>query len=445
MKKSLIALAALSAFATAAQAQSSVTIYGTVDVGYGQTKTTAEGVEGKSATKNGTAASAYGDATNTSLNGTHKSSSTGNGHGGLSTSIFGFRGTEDLGGGKSAVFTLEYALGDAGAGGNSWGARQSFVGLSDSKLGTVRLGRMTTASHGIITSYSAGMANNTIGAIYSAGTGISSTVNPNMLSIRPHQVFASRVVAYTSPNMGGLVVNAMYGQNKNDTVSTTDTNTKGTFTDISAKFDSGKLSLGASYQENKSQANSFDAAAIDAATGLTGYQSAAVGGVVGDGATLATSGTAIPMATGAGTIKTKTTMFGASYNFGVVQPFALYTERTLSANTAVGSTKAVANGAGQGLTVVDRALDGSTKQKAYELGARVPVSSTVMAFASMNDGDIKDVGGEGKTDLSGYQAGVTYSMSKRTTVYAITGQQKLKGEETKIKSTGTSVGLRHTF
>jgi predicted porin len=34
MKKSLIALAALSAFATAAQAQSSVTVYGVVDIGY---------------------------------------------------------------------------------------------------------------------------------------------------------------------------------------------------------------------------------------------------------------------------------------------------------------------------------------------------------------------------------------------------------------------------
>ncbi len=34
MKKSLLALAALSAFATAAQAQSSVTVYGVLDVNY---------------------------------------------------------------------------------------------------------------------------------------------------------------------------------------------------------------------------------------------------------------------------------------------------------------------------------------------------------------------------------------------------------------------------
>jgi predicted porin len=235
--------------------------------------------------------------------------------------------------------------------------------------------------------------------------------------------------------MGGLVLNAMYGQNKNDTVSTTDTNVKGTFTDIAAKFDSGKLSVGASYQENKSTANSFDQTAIDGNLILSGYASSAVGGAKFDG------GAAIPSVTGAGTMKSKTTLLGASYNFGVIQPFALYSERKLSANTAQGTTADAKNG----VDVVDRAMNGSQKQTVYELGARVPVTSTVMAFASMNDGDVKDAGDAGKLDVSGYQAGVTYSMSKRTTVYAIMGEQKLKDAEMKQKTTGTSVGLRHTF
>jgi predicted porin len=302
---------------------------------------------------------------------------------------------------------------------------------------------MATASHGIITSYSAGMANNTIGAIYSAGSGVTTTVSPNTLSIRPHQVFVSRLISYTSPNMGGLVVNAQYGQNKNYTVSTTDTNTKGSFTDIAAKFDSGKLSLGGSYQENKSTAESFDAAAIDAAAGLSGYSSATVGGAKD------TSFTSIALTTGRGTIKTKTTMFGASYNFGVIQPFALYTEKKISANTAAPTSASSASTLGT--TVVDVSTNGNAKQTAYELGARVPVNKTVMAFASMYDGDIKSQGvsGDSKDKLSGYQVGATYAMSKRTTVYAITGQQKIKGtgddDTFKAKATGTSVGLRHTF
>jgi predicted porin len=238
--------------------------------------------------------------------------------------------------------------------------------------------------------------------------------------------------------MGGLVLNAMYGQNKNDTTDTADTNAKGTFTDIAAKFDSGKLSVGASYQQNKSTANSFAAADLDANLIMSGYGSAVVGGVK------TSDGTALAVGTGAGTIKSKTTMFGASYNFGVVQPFALYTEKKISADTLFGAVSG-SSGANHGVSVISKAFNGSTKQKVYELGARVPVSSTVMAFASMNDGDIKDEGGEGKLDVSGYQAGVTYSMSKRTTVYAIMGEQKLKDAEMKQKTTGTSVGLRHTF
>jgi hypothetical protein len=74
------------------------------------------------------------------------------------------------------------------------------------KLGTLRLGRMASASHGNIVAFSAGMANNTIGAIYSAGSEPTSAVSPNMLSIRPHVVFPTNVIGYTSPNMGGLVI-----------------------------------------------------------------------------------------------------------------------------------------------------------------------------------------------------------------------------------------------
>jgi len=56
----------------------------------------------------------------------------------------GFRGSEDLGGGMSAVFLLEQGIlldtGALGQGGLAFG-RQSWVGLSDRKLGTLTLGR----------------------------------------------------------------------------------------------------------------------------------------------------------------------------------------------------------------------------------------------------------------------------------------------------------------
>ncbi|WP_431287865.1 porin [Roseateles chitinivorans] len=63
--------------------------------------------------------------------------------GGYAPSRLGFRGTEDLGGGLKAVFTLEMGIGaDSGTlnqGGRAWG-RQAYVGLQGG-WGTISLGR----------------------------------------------------------------------------------------------------------------------------------------------------------------------------------------------------------------------------------------------------------------------------------------------------------------
>ena len=73
MKKSLLALAALGAFAGVAHAQSSVTLYGIVDVGINM---------------------------NTNAGGSHKYDMS---SGVMQGSRFGLRGTEDLGGGLKAI------------------------------------------------------------------------------------------------------------------------------------------------------------------------------------------------------------------------------------------------------------------------------------------------------------------------------------------------------
>ena len=88
MKKSLLAIAAMTAFAGAAQAQSSVTVYGLLDAGYvgGNSKTVgAAGV-------------------------TTKQTISQFGQNQEQTSRLGFKGTEDLGGGASAFFTVEMGL-----------------------------------------------------------------------------------------------------------------------------------------------------------------------------------------------------------------------------------------------------------------------------------------------------------------------------------------------
>ena len=114
MKKTLMVAALTGVFATAAHAQSSVTLYGMIDAG--------------SSIRTTSAGTATGQATSGSVNG----------------SRWGLRGTEDLGGGLKAIFMLENGFnvmnGRLGQGGDEFG-RQAFVGLSTSQFGTVTLGR----------------------------------------------------------------------------------------------------------------------------------------------------------------------------------------------------------------------------------------------------------------------------------------------------------------
>jgi predicted porin len=112
MKKSLVALAVLAA-SGAALAQSTVTLYGIADVVLHK----------------------------------DKNASTTLTSGGVSASRFGFKGTEDLGGGLKASFVLEQgfdlASGDQSIAGKAFG-REASVELSGA-FGGIKLGRMATA------------------------------------------------------------------------------------------------------------------------------------------------------------------------------------------------------------------------------------------------------------------------------------------------------------
>lgn len=115
MKKSVLAAAALLAASGAAFAQSSVTLYGVVDL-------SVESVKGDDSI-------------------TRVSSSN------YATSRLGFKGVEDLGGGLKVKFTLESAVGadtgTAGSGSRFWD-RAAWVGL-DTEFGGLSLGRIDSA------------------------------------------------------------------------------------------------------------------------------------------------------------------------------------------------------------------------------------------------------------------------------------------------------------
>jgi len=133
MKKSLLAIAAMTAFTGVAQAQSSVTVYGTLDAGFRRDDSGTSTINGVTS----------GLVSNT-----------------LTSDRLGFKGVEDLGGGRNAFFQIETGMvpftsnnGRAGAGAgyatdsNTPGSfittrRPTFLGLSDKTLGTLQVGSM---------------------------------------------------------------------------------------------------------------------------------------------------------------------------------------------------------------------------------------------------------------------------------------------------------------
>jgi len=398
MKKTLFALAAVGAFAGAAQAQSSVTVYGNLDVA-------AASAENKTTTAAGVVTTA-------------KSRTTGNGDGALSTSVIGFRGTEDLGGGTKANFNLEYDLVDLAQGGTGantsssvadsngatsatastgFGARLGWIGLSDAKMGELRLGRQFQLMHTTIGNGLAGQGNNVAGSFYSAGTNSMA----NSSTVRPHLVFVNRAVTYMSPVFAGFQLNA---QTSNQSLSASDTvnATSANETAISATYAGIKnLSL---------------AAAVSRAENNTGIASQAN--------------------------KVQVQALTGNYNFGAVQAFgaAVQNKTTSPCDTLFAKTTT------------------------YELGLRAPITPVVTVWASgftgSRDGNSTTsttaiTGGNaivaalGSADASGFQLGSVYSFSKRTSMYAIYGTQSLKGKSAqtgaKVESTGMALGMRHSF
>lgn len=204
MQKKLIALAVAGLVSAPVMAQSNVTVYGIVDayVGYGK----------------------QGDNKKFAVNG-----------GGLSGSRLGFKGTEDLGNGLKAVFTLEYSLNNdvnEGVGTGGLRARQQFVGLQGG-FGFLGLGRQYSPGFGVY-KYDSSMGTGwSPQSIFSSQSG--STITPNS----PARV--SNSINWKSNNMGGLTVNAIYGLGE---VNEVDERRQGDFAAVGFDYDNGPLNVG---------------------------------------------------------------------------------------------------------------------------------------------------------------------------------------------------------
>jgi predicted porin len=381
MKKSLIALAALSAFATAAQAQSSVTVYGLLDMGY---------------TNIGTDTTVRSSGATTKV----QAVQTGN-QGRLSGSRLGFRGVEDLGAGLKASFTVEFGL-DAGeqANGISNGTRLGFVDLSSGSLGSVSLGRQVSSTKFVNDSFTAfGNPNFVTGYVTGAGlststtsqtTGSYSAVNnaatQNGLGNANAGERISNLIRYTTPSFNGL--QATIGTYKTNTDSSVtaatvigDANGKGS--DAGVRYTSGKLALAVGYNK---------------------YETT-------NGATNNTS------------VDNTQTSIGASYDLGVAKLFL--TNNSRSYETATANSKIDFKDTTAGVSIPfgktnliasysdgeDSSTSSKTDKKGYQVGAVYNLSKRTNAYA-------------------------VYGSGEATSTNAT---------NSKIKEEGVAIGVRHSF
>jgi len=342
MKKSLLALAVLGAFAGAASAQSSVTLFGIVDVNAGYLKNEND---------------VTGVSTKTKRLGTD----------GINSSRLGFRGVEDLGGGLKAGFHLEAGVNpDVGTTNSKFFNRRSTVSLLGN-FGEVRLGRDYTPSFwnltvfdpfgtngvgsflNMVSTVGSGAttlvrADNTVGYFLPSGIGgiygqaqIAAGEGGNN-GTQANNKYAGARIGYAA---GPIDVAAAYGQTTIDIAG----EPKFKLFDIGGSYDLGMVKLMAQYVQSK-----YELTDLKAKTYLLGV--------------------VVPMGQGeihAAYDHTKTTG-GATEPTG--KQYALGYVYNLSKRTALyGTYSRVTNSGGAGFTVGSQSLGTATNGKSQGLEA----------------------------------------------------------------------------
>ena len=376
MKKSLLALAVLGAFAGVASAQSSVNLYGTVDLSAKYVKND-------------------GSARRLSLS-----------QDGINSSQLGFRGTEDLGGGLKANFTLISGVNaDTGTVSTKFFNRRSTVSLLGG-FGEVRLGR----------DYTPTFWNNTIFDVFGTnGLGDSSHVLqlPTSTFVR-----ADNSIGYFLPsNIGGV-----YGQ-------------------LMVAAAEGGNTLGTNGQQGSATGSGQNCAVADplplitggpvsCSTAVTSNPGRYLGGRVGFAAgPFDIAGSFGQQRFNTGTPNQKTYNIGGSFDARVVKVLGYFNRDTVA----------------------------SLRENRFNVGVSVPIGQSEI-HASYSRSKLSGASVNPKIDQ--FALGYVYSLSKRTAVYAtaaildndvgarasVAGGTAIVAPPTSGgKSKGAEFGVRHFF
>ncbi|MES2355942.1 MAG: porin [Pseudomonadota bacterium] len=394
MNKRLIALAvaaAVSAPAVVLADDSTVTLYGTLNMDFENVK-------------------ADGAATGANIPSRNRVTQ--------NSSNIGFRGAEDLGGGLKAVFQIEQGVNlDTGASSASTGSfatRNSKLGLAGG-FGEVFFGnwdtpyKLSTVLGGIDAFYTAGIAQYT-----DVLSGNNSPTTANAANRASFDRRENNSVQYISPNFSGFGFRAAYAANEEKTNSAASPQQDPKLWSVSGSYANGPLYVSLAYEKHDEYANTTTEKSKDTGVKLSAAY----------------------------------TLFGTT-TVGFVAERLEY-EGNLA--TFSGLNKTVTLG-----TADEAKLD------AYYVSLQHRMGPHTIRGAYGWDRGLKLTGGTGSADANTkakmFAVGYSYSMSKRTDLYAL--YAKIKNEDNSSNNfsvgtalpafgagadpTGFGVGVRHTF
>lgn len=394
MKKTLVAIAALTA--VSAFAQSSVQLDGLVDAGF-RNRSHQDGVSkfGKVQVNNS------------------------------ATSAFFFRGTEDIGGGLKASFLAELDWNPTqsqttdGTAGAQGGAQyytgtpfngEQFVGLESASLGKIRIGSPNSAileangqAQPFGTAIGGGYMNTGVNRLGSAGV---STLGVNQyvggVEAAGRVIRYERAVRFDTPVFNGFSASYLYAaQNGNQTSTSTKAydNTNGV-NELGLKYSNGPLNI------------NYATTTIEA------------------GANAASSGVALNVSGSAATMDTATAGLAAGQSVKYTYAAANYTVGAVTVYGGLTTGKT-----GGGLASMD------TASKNIAVKYQVNGALAVMANVLRVDDKLS-----ANKDASLVGLGADYALSKRTAAYYRFEQADTnKADATAGKYVTQAIGLRHTF
>jgi GBP family porin len=382
MKKTLMVAALTGVFATAAHAQSSVTLYGLIDAGI------------------------------TYTNNQHGHSNWQETSGSVNGSRWGLRGSEDLGGGLKAIFTLENGFGindgTLKQGGREFG-RQAFVGLTSDQFGAVTLGRQYDS----MVDYVAPLA--LTGTQY-GGTQFAHPFDNDNLN---NSFRVNNSVKYQSVNYGGFKFGALYGfSNQADGFANNRAYSAG------ASYNWGGLNLAAAYLQLNSNGATGAAAAFNS------------GGAVSSDNTFFAG-------------RQQTWGAGANYAFGPATVGLVYSQTNLSSLAGIG---AGASGQSAGIGFANPS---SAHFQNFEANARYALTPAVSIAGSYTYTRASLAGT--RPHWNQFNLQTAYALSKRTDVY-LQGEYQQANQNAIVdadinglsasnnnKQVAVTAGLRHRF